>query len=114
MGRDNQVAVMQIYHFTCNGCGYESKLPLGSSDLDQVLTDANADYADYHLFRCDKESNFVHADIHSSDFEGKCIVDGSKLQEINQEIPPIKCPRCNRDLATEASAPLADVNSTYE
>jgi hypothetical protein len=76
-----------------------------------VLTDANADYADYHLFRCDKESNLVHADIHSSDFEGKCIVDGSKLQEINQEIPPIKCPRCNRDLATEASAPLSDVNS---
>ena len=56
MGRDNPVAVMQIYHFTCNGCGYESKLPLGSSDLDQVLTDANADYADYHLFRCDKSS----------------------------------------------------------
>jgi hypothetical protein len=103
---------MQIYHFTCNGCGYESKLPLGSTDLDQVLTDVNADYADYHLFRCDKESNFVHADIHSSDFEGKCIADGSKLEEIKQQITPIKCPRCNRDLSTETNAPLADVDST--
>lgn len=92
---------MQVYHFTCKHCGYESKLPLGS-----------ADYADYHLFRCDKESNFVHADIHSSDFEGKCIADGSKLEEIKQQIPPIKCPRCNRDLATETNAPLADVDST--
>jgi hypothetical protein len=54
----------------------------------------------------------VHADIHSSDFEGKCIVDGTKLQEINQEIPPIKCRRCNLDLVTEVSAPLADVDST--
>ncbi|HEY6756732.1 MAG TPA: hypothetical protein VI037_05025 [Nitrososphaera sp.] len=87
-------------------------MPLGSSDLDQVLTDANADYADYHLFRCDKEFNFVPADIHSSDFEGKCIADGSKLEEINHEISPIKCPRCNRDLLTEASAPLADVDNT--
>jgi hypothetical protein len=28
----------------------------------------------------------VHANIHSSDFEGKCISDGSKLEERNQEI----------------------------
>jgi len=112
MGRDNRVTVMQIYHFLCKGCGYESKLPLGSSDLDQVLTDVNADYAEYHLYRCDKESKFVHADIHSKDFEGKCIADGSELEEINQEMPPIKCPHCSRDLITRASAPLADVDNT--
>lgn len=53
--------------------------------------------------------SIVHADTHSSDFEGKCISDESKLEEINQEIPPIKCPRCNRDLVTEASAPLAEM-----
>jgi len=112
MGRDHQITVMQIYHFTCKGCGYESKLPLGSADLDQVLTDVNADYAEYHLFRCYKESKFVHADIHSNDFEGKCIADGSKLEEIDQDLSPLKCPRCNRDLITEASAPLVDVDST--
>ena len=100
--------MMQIYHFTCKHCGYELKLPLGSSDLDQVLTDVNADYADYHLFRCAKEPNFVHADIHSSDFEGKCIADGSDLREIDQEEPPIKCPRCNQDLVMETRTPLAD------
>lgn len=77
---------MQIYHFLCKGCGYESKLPLGSSDLDQILTDVNADYAEYHLFRCNKESKFVHADIHSKDFDGTCTVDGSKLEEINPEM----------------------------
>jgi hypothetical protein len=103
---------MQIYHFLCKGCGYESKLPLGSSDLDQILTDVNADYAEYHLFRCNKESKFVHADIHSKDFDGTCTVDGSKLEEINPEMSPIKCPRCNRDLITRASAPLADADST--
>jgi hypothetical protein len=31
--------MMQIYHFTYKDCGYELKLPLGSSGLDQVLTD---------------------------------------------------------------------------
>lgn len=35
----NQITIMQIYHFTCRSCGYESKQPLGSSDLDQILTD---------------------------------------------------------------------------
>ena len=103
---------MQIYHFTCTGCGFELRLPLGSSDLDQVLTDVNIDYADYHLFRCNKETKFVHADIHSLDFEGNCLTDGSKLEEINQEKPPVKCPRCSQDLFTEKSAPLADVDST--
>ena len=99
---------MQIYHFKCKSCGYESKLPLGSSDLDQTLTDVNADYAEYRLFICKKEASLVHADIHSRNFEGKCPFDGSTLVEIDQEIPPIKCPRCNKDLVTEVSAPLEE------
>ena len=103
--------MMQIYHFTYKDCSYELKLPLGSSGLDQFLTDVNADYADYHLFRCDKESKLVHADIHSKDFEDKCIADGSDLREIDQEEPPVKCPPCNLDLVTEART-LADVDST--
>jgi hypothetical protein len=102
---------MQIYHFKCKSCGYESKLPLGSSDLDQTLTDVNADYSEYRLFMCKVESKFVHADIHDKDFEGKCPSDGSKLMEIDQEISPIKCPRCNKDLVTEVSAPLEERSS---
>jgi hypothetical protein len=53
----------------------------------------------------------VHADIHSSDFEGNCIFDGSKLEERNQETLTVKCPFCNRCLVTEART-LADVNTT--
>lgn len=97
---------MQIYHFKCEGCGYESKLPLGSSDLDQILTDVNADYAEYRLYICKKEAKFVHADIHSRDFEGKCPVDGSDLAEI-KEMPPVRCPRCNQSkLVTEETKPV--------
>jgi hypothetical protein len=102
---------LQIYHFTCKGCGYDLTIPLGNSDLDQVLTDANVDYADYRLFRCDKESKFVHADIHGNDFESKCAIDGSKMEEIDQEMLPIQCPRCNRDLIIQTSALLANVDS---
>jgi hypothetical protein len=46
-------------------------------------------------------------------FGGKCISDESKLEERNQEIPTIKCTRCNRDLVEEASAPLANVITTF-
>jgi len=99
---------MQIYHFKCKSCGYESKLPLGSSDLDQTLTDVNADFSEYHLFKCQKESKFVHADIHDKSFEGKCPSDGSKLIEIDQQILPIKCPCCNTDLDVEVRAPLEE------
>ncbi len=103
---------MQIYHFKCKRCGYESKLPLGSSDLDQTLTDVNADYAEYRLFICKKESKFIHADIHDKDFEDKCPSDGSKLIEINEAIPPVKCPHCNQDLVVEESRPLDESNNT--
>lgn len=99
---------MQIYHFTCKSCRYESKLPLGSSDLDQTLTDVNADYAEYRFFKCQIESKFVHADIHDKGFEGKCHSDGSKLMKTDQEIPTVKCPRCNKDLVMEVSAPLEE------
>lgn len=75
---------MQIYHFKCNSCAYEAKLPLGGSDLDQILTGTNADYAEYHLFICKKEAKFVHVDIHDKEFAGKCPSDGSDLIEIKE------------------------------
>ena len=45
----------------------------------------------YRTASCNSSKYFkriVHADIHSSDLEGKCISDGSKLEERNQEILP--------------------------
>jgi hypothetical protein len=99
---------MQIHHFLCKGCGYEAKLPLGSSDLDQTLTDVNTDYADYRLFKCPKESKFVYADHHDKSFEGKCRSDGSQLIEIDQEISPMRCPRCNNALVTNVNSPLEE------
>jgi hypothetical protein len=83
-------------------------LPLGSSDLDQTLTDVNADYAEYRLFTCKVESKFVYADIHDKDFEERCPSDGSKLIEIDETIPPVKCPRCNNELDMEVSGPLEE------
>lgn len=103
---------MQIYHFICKSCGYETKLPIGSSNLDRILTDTNADFADYHLFVCNKESKFVHADIHDKGFEGRCPSDGSELREIS-ELPPDKCPRCNRaSLVTEETGPMEESSSS--
>jgi DNA-directed RNA polymerase subunit RPC12/RpoP len=102
---------MQIYHFICKSCSYETKLPIGSSDLDQILTDTNLDYADYHLFICKKEKQFVHADIHDREFEGRCPSDGSELMK-TEELPPVKCPRCNHtDLVTEQISPLEEKSS---
>jgi hypothetical protein len=98
---------MQIYHIICKSCGYETKVPIGSSDLDQILTDTNLDYADYYLFICKKEAKFVHADIHDKEFEGRCPSDDSELMEI--EVPPVKCPRCNHaSLITEQNRPMED------
>jgi DNA-directed RNA polymerase subunit RPC12/RpoP len=103
---------MQIYHFICKSCGYETKLPLGSSDLDQILTDTNLDYAEYHLFICKKEAKFVHADIHDKEFDGKCPSDGSDLME-TEEMPPVKCPRCNHaSLVTEETGPMEESSSS--
>jgi hypothetical protein len=103
---------MQIYHIICKSCGYETKLPIGSSDLDQILTDTNLDYADYHLFICKKEAKFVHADIHDKEFEGRCPSDGSELIKI-EEMPPVKCPRCNQSsLITEQNRPMEDSSTT--
>jgi endogenous inhibitor of DNA gyrase (YacG/DUF329 family) len=103
---------VKIYSFKCPSCGYESKLPLGSSDLDQTLTDVNADYAEYRLFMCKVESKFVHADIHDKDFEGKCPSDASDLEEVNPK--QAKCPRCGKELEVQEINPLATADSSAE
>ena len=103
---------MQIYRIACKSCGYEIKLPLGSSDLDQILTDTNLDYAEYDLFICKKEARFLHADIHDKQFDGTCPSDGSELMKI-EEMPPLRCPRCNQaNLVTEQTSPMGDSGAT--
>jgi predicted RNA-binding Zn-ribbon protein involved in translation (DUF1610 family) len=106
------ITAVKVYSFKCNSCGYEAKLPLGSADLDQTLTDVNADYAEYRLFICKKESKFVHADIHDKSFEGKCPSDGTRLEEV--EPKQAKCPRCGRDLEIHEFNPLAASDSSAE
>ena len=103
---------MQVFHIACKSCGYETKLLLGSSDLDQILTDTNLDYAEYHLFVCKKEVEFLHADIHDKEFDGTCPSDGSELMKI-EEMPPLKCLRCNQaSLVTEQTSPMEDSSTT--
>lgn len=103
---------MKVYSFKCKSCGYETKLPLGSSDLDQTLTDVNVDYAEYRLFVCKKESKFVHADIHDRGFEGRCPSDGTELEEVDPE--QARCPRCGRELEIQEINPLATADSSAE
>lgn len=106
------ITAMKVYSFKCKSCGYEAKLPLGSSDLDQTLTDVNADYAEYRLFVCKKESKFVHADIHDKGFEGRCPSDGTELEEVDPK--QAKCPRCGKELETQEISPLAAADSSAE
>ncbi len=103
---------MKVYSFKCKNCGYGSKLPLGSSDLDQTLVDVNADYAEYRLFVCRKESKFVHADIHDKDFRGMCPSDGTELEEVDPR--QTKCPRCGKELEVQEINPLATADSATE
>jgi hypothetical protein len=78
----------------------------------QVLWLSNADYADYHLFVCEKEAKFVRADIHDKAFEGKCPSDGSDLMEIT-ELPSDKCLRCNHaSLVTKETRPIQEGSNT--
>jgi len=101
---------VKVFSFKCKSCGYDAKLPLGSSDLDQTLTDVNADYAEYRLFICKKESKFVHADIHDKGFEGRCPSDATELEEV-QDPRQAKCPRCGKELEIGEIKPLATDSS---
>ena len=110
--RGHPITAVKVYSFKCKSCGYGSKLPLGSADLDQTLTDVNADYAEYRLFVCKKESKFVHADIHDKGFVGMCPSDGTELEEVDPK--KAKCPRCGRELEIQEINPLAAADSSAE
>jgi DNA-directed RNA polymerase subunit M/transcription elongation factor TFIIS len=87
---------MDVWHVKCSKCGYEIKLNLGSTDLDQTYSDLNEDFAYYKLFTCKIENIFVTANVHNRQFDNKCPADGSLL--IPEEIPPKKCPKCKADI----------------
>jgi hypothetical protein len=106
------IASVKVYGFRCNSCGYQAKLPLGSSDLDQTLVDVNTDYSEYRLFKCKKESKFVHANIHDKDFRGGCPTDGTALEEVDPQ--NAGCPRCDKQLDVQEINPFATADSSAE
>jgi hypothetical protein len=106
------ITAVKVYSFRCNSCGYLAKLPLGSSDLDQTLVDVNADYSEYRLFKCKKESKFVHVNIHDKDFRGRCPSDGTELEEVDPK--NAGCPRCGKRLDVQEINPLATADSSAE
>jgi len=88
---------MDVWHVKCSKCGYETKLNLGSTDLDQTYSDLNEDFAYYKLFLCKKENIFVSENVYNRHFDNKCPADGSELVPV-EEIPPKKCPKCKADI----------------
>lgn len=88
---------MEVWHVRCGGCGYETKLSLGSTDLDQTYSDLNEDFAFFKLFTCKSEKVFVAVNIHDRHFHGRCPADGSEL--VPAEVPPSACPRCGAKIA---------------
>lgn len=94
------IVQMDLWHVKCPKCGYEKKLNLGSTDLDQTYSDLNEDFAYYQLFICKKENVFVTGNVHNRHFDNRCPADGSELVLV-EEIPPKKCPRCKADMTVK-------------
>jgi hypothetical protein len=91
---------MDVWHFKCGQCGYETKLTIGTYDLEQTFTDLNEDFAYYRLFICKKENVFVAGNVHNRYFDNRCPKDGSELVPV-EELPPKKCPKCNADISAK-------------
>ena len=104
---------LKIYNFKCPACGYESRHPVGTPDMDQILTDVNNDFAQYKLFVCKKELTLVHADIMDAHFDNKCPSDKSELEPIDDP-EHAKCPRCSKELKVEDTKPLATTDGSAE
>jgi predicted RNA-binding Zn-ribbon protein involved in translation (DUF1610 family) len=104
---------LKVYSFKCPSCGYESKHPVGTPDMDQILTDVNNDFAQYRLFVCRKELTFVHADVLDAYFDNRCPADKSELEQIDDP-QNVKCPRCGKELKVEEMKPLAASDGSAE
>ena len=81
--------------------------------MDQTLTDVNTEFSEYRLFVCPKETKFVHADIQSASFDGRCPSDGSELMPV-EKVPPDKCPRCGQALVVDSVKPLTSDSGSAE
>jgi predicted RNA-binding Zn-ribbon protein involved in translation (DUF1610 family) len=104
---------LKVYNFKCPACGYESRHPIGTPDMDQILTDVNNEFAQYRLFLCRNELTLVHADILDAHFDNKCPSDKSELEPIDDPAH-VKCPRCSRELKVEDTKPLATTDRSTE
>jgi predicted RNA-binding Zn-ribbon protein involved in translation (DUF1610 family) len=104
---------LKVYSFKCPSCGYESKHPVGTPDMDQILTDVNNDFAQYRLFVCKKELTFVNADVLDAHFDNRCPADKSELEQIDDP-QNAKCPRCGKELKVEEMKPLAASDGSAE
>src|SRR3712207_8354605 len=49
-----------------SACSYESRHPVGTPGMNQILTDVNNEFAQYGLFVCRKDLTLVHADRKST------------------------------------------------
>jgi uncharacterized paraquat-inducible protein A len=86
---------------------------LGTTDMDQTLSDVNNDFASYLLFVCPAESKFLSADVLSSSFEAKCFNDGSNLVDVPDIENPF-CPRCGSKLSVVQRKPLSATSEESE
>jgi peptide subunit release factor 1 (eRF1) len=104
---------LKIYRFKCLACGYDSRHPVGTPGMNQILTDVNNEFAQYRLFVCRKELILVHADILDAQFDNKCPSDKSELEPIDDP-EHAKCPRCDKELKVEDIKPLATADGSAE
>ena len=85
----------QWYKISCTSCGYSNELIAGSSVTADSLKDLNEDSADFKIFECKGDHELFTADVHSNDFDNKCPVCGSAIEEVSVEkIGLHACPRC--------------------
>ena len=103
---------LRVYNYRCLSCNYQSRHPVGTPDMDQILTDVNTEFAQYRLFVCKKEQRFIHTDILEAGFDGRCPSDSSKLEEVDPA--NAKCPRCGNEVEITEIKPLSASDSAAE
>lgn len=77
------IAAFLASHFFDDACHY-SKCSAGKLIIlcYQILTDVNAELAQYKPFVCRKEKKFVHADAQDAHSEYKCLSNATGLEEV--------------------------------
>jgi len=54
----------------------------------------------------------VHVDVQDAQFDNKCPSDKSELEQVDDDLENVKCPRCGKTLEIEEMKPLAAGDST--